>query len=63
MKVLAKDINLLTADKAGLAFTVSSGNGWRQTAPLAGTFVFETYYDLAGLAMDDNLKLVELLET
>ena len=54
MKVLAKDINLLTADKAGPVFTVSSGDGWRQTSPAAGTFVFETYYDLAGLAQDDK---------
>jgi len=60
MKTLTKEINALGVDKAGPVFTLQSGvQGWEQTAPGAQTFVARTYFDLAGLSMDDKTLFFE----
>jgi len=60
MKTLTKEINALGVDKAGPVFTLQSGvQGWEQTAPGAQTFVARTYFDLAGLTMDDKTLFFE----
>ena len=60
MKTLTKEIPVLAADKVGPAFTLQAGvSGWEQTAAGAQTFVSRTYFDLAGLTMDDKTLFFE----
>ena len=54
MKILAKPTTLLNVDKAGPVFTTVTGEGWRQFAPGSNQYVFETYYDLAGMSMEEK---------
>jgi len=59
-KTLTKEFGSLSVDKAGPVFTFTSDVfGWEQTAPGAQTFVSRTYFDLAGLAMDDKTLFFE----
>jgi len=60
MKTLTKEISSLGADKVGPVFTLfPSVFGWEQTAPGAQTFVARTYFDLAGISMDDKTLFFE----
>lgn len=60
MKTLAKEIGALSADKAGVVFTLTADSvGWEQVSPGAQTFVSRTYFDLGGLAMDDKTLFFE----
>jgi hypothetical protein len=52
MKILSKDINLVTVSKAGPVFTLEGQIGWRQIG--TNFFVFETYYDLAGMSQEEK---------
>jgi hypothetical protein len=60
MKTLAKEIPVLAVDKLGPLYTIQpSVYGWEQTTPGAQTFVSRTYFDLAGLTMDDKTLFFE----
>ena len=60
MKTLTKQITSLAADKVGPVFTLTTDTqGWEQTSPGAQTFVSRTYFDLAGLAVDDKTLFFE----
>jgi hypothetical protein len=60
MKTLTKQITSLAADKVGPTFTLTTDTqGWEQTSPGAQTFVSRTYFDLAGLAIDDKTLFFE----
>jgi len=52
MKTLAKEIPFLSADYNGTVYTSSNDQGWTQVVP--GTFVYSTYFDLAGLSMEEK---------
>ena len=55
MKTLAKEIGRLAVTKAGPNFTINVGDNWRQIGgPPGNAFVSSTYFDLAGLAIDDK---------
>jgi len=57
MKILTKDINLVSVDKAGPVFSIDTPNGWRQVG--LNFFVFETYYDLAGMSQAEKTLFFE----
>lgn len=57
MKILSKDINLITVSKAGPVFSIDFANDWRQVG--VNFFVFETYYDLAGMSMEEKTLFFE----
>jgi len=60
MKTLTKELPALAVDKVGPLYTLQAGiYGWEQTASGAQTFVARTYFDLAGLAMDDKTLFFE----
>ena len=59
MKTLTKSFYTLEVAKAGPVFTISEGNGWRQYAPGAGAFISDTYFDLAGMSIDDKTLFFE----
>ena len=54
MKTLVKETGLLNVDKAGPAFTPQLYQGWRQIIPNGQIFVHETYFDLAGMSMEEK---------
>ena len=56
MKTLTKEFGYLNVGQlVPNIFTLSpSANGWRQVAAPSGTFINTTYFDLAGLAVDDK---------
>jgi hypothetical protein len=54
MKTLAKEFPPLITTKLGPVYTIDTGQGWRQPTPIFGQFVFSTYFDLAGMSMDDK---------
>jgi len=59
-KTLAKEFGLLRADKAGPAWTLRtdiSAEGWEEIQP--GAYVNRTYFDLAGISMDDKTLFFE----
>jgi len=59
-KTLAKEFGLLRADKAGPAWTLRtdiSAEGWETIVP--GSYVNRTYFDLAGISMDDKTLFFE----
>jgi hypothetical protein len=59
-KTLTKELGSLSVNKIGADFQITgSVFGWEQTAPSAQTFVARTYFDLAGLAMDDKTLFFE----
>jgi hypothetical protein len=56
MKTLAKEFGSLSVTKAGPAWSITTNEtaeGWEQMTPLQPSFVNRTYFDLAGMAMDD----------
>jgi len=60
MKTLAKEIPVLAVDKLGPVYTLQpSVYGWEQTTPGSQIFVARTYFDLAGLTMDDKTLFFE----
>jgi hypothetical protein len=62
MKTLAKEFGLLQVDKVGPVYTLDtslSNSNWRQLSPGGGSFIANTYFDLAGLAMDDMTLFFE----
>lgn len=60
MKTLTKEIPIFGVDKAGPVFTLQpSVTGWEQIVPGGGQFVSRTYFDLAGLAIDDKTLFFE----
>ena len=54
MKTLTKEHKLLSVDKAGPVFTPADYDGWRQLIAGGQAFVSETYFDLAGLSMEEK---------
>ena len=62
MKTLAKQFDLLQITKAGPAYTLDAGvanSGWRQSTPVSGICLNDTYFDLAGLSMNDKTLFFE----
>ena len=59
MKTLTKSFYTLEVGKAGPVFTIDEGNGWRQYAPGSGAFISDTYFDLAGMSIDDKTLFFE----
>ena len=56
-KTMAKEFDRIAVVKAGGNYTIQAqtGNGWRQLGGATGNaFVASTYFDLAGLSMDDK---------
>lgn len=52
MKTLAKEFQRLAVDMSGGAGTIISGEGWRDLG--GGAFVASTYFDLAGMSMEQK---------
>lgn len=59
MKTLTKEFPHLTVDKAGPVFTGDDGDGWRQVTPGGGEWISSTYFDLAGLSIDNKTLFFE----
>ena len=62
MKTLAKEFGMLLVNKVGPAYSIETdftNSNWRQLTPGGGIFVADTYFDLAGLAMDDKTLFFE----
>ena len=60
MKTLTKEIGTLGVDKAGVVFTLQNDvYGWEQFAPGQPQFIARTYFDLAGLTIDDKTLFFE----
>ena len=61
MKTLTKEFGFLDVTKAGPAYSIDLGNsnGWRQITPLSGQFVSETYFDLAGMTLEEKTLFFE----
>lgn len=62
MKTLTKEFGLLKADLAGGAWNINqdlSVGNWRQLNPGLGQFIANTYFDLAGLSMEDKTLFFE----
>ena len=57
MKILSKDTNVVNVSKAGPVFSINAPNGWRQIG--INWFVFETYYDLAGMSNREKTLFFE----
>ena len=55
-KTLTKEFGFLDVTKAGASYSFdpSNSNGWRQITAGSGQFVSETYFDLAGMTIDDE---------
>lgn len=61
MKTLTKEFGYLSVDKVGPLYTLnaaSSNSGWRTHTGI-GNFINDTYFDLAGLAVDDKTLFFE----
>ena len=56
MKTLAKEFGFLHVAMAEGEYTLVANNSdmWRQITPASGQFVSETYFDLAGMTIDDE---------
>jgi hypothetical protein len=57
MKTLAKEFDRIAVVKAGPAYTIQTGTGtnWRQLGgPAGNAFVASTYFDLAGMSMEEK---------
>lgn len=55
MKTMTKEFAQLAVQKAGPVYTVISNEGnWREIAGSPGLYLASTYFDLAGMAMDDK---------
>ena len=62
MKTLAKEFGQLVVNKAGDLFTLAanvSDGGWEQTVPNGPIFINRTYFDLAGMAIDEQTLFFE----
>jgi hypothetical protein len=59
MKTLTKEFAGLAATKAGPVWTLTDGDGWRQQAVGSNNFISSTYFDLAGMAMNDETLFFE----
>lgn len=62
MKTMAKEFGNLVVNKVGPVFTPAydvSGEGWEQTTPGGPIFVNRKYFDLAGLALNDETLFFE----
>jgi hypothetical protein len=59
MKTLTKEFGLLAATKTGPTYALTDGDGWRQEAPGSNNFISSTYYDLGGMAMNDETLFFE----
>ena len=62
MKTLAKEFGNLVVNKVGPVFTPDlslSAEGWEQTAAGGSVFVNRQYFDLAGMAMNDETLFFE----
>ena len=62
MKTLAKEIGNLLVTKAGPAYTLDtslSTEGWIQTTPGGNIFINRTFFDLAGLSMENKTLFFE----
>lgn len=59
MKTLTKSFYTLNVDKAGPVFTVSEGNNWRQTTAGGNQFISDSYFDLAGMSIDEKTLFFE----
>lgn len=57
MKTLTKDIPKLYVDLAGGVGTISDGAGW--TNPVGLTYIYQTYFDLAGMAQREKTLFFE----
>jgi predicted secreted protein len=61
-KTLTKEFGAVTGDFAGAVFTLDSSNSignWRQLAAGSGVCIADTYFDLAGIAIDDKTLFFE----
>jgi len=56
MKTMTKEFGYLNIGQSvpNVYTLENSANGWRQIAPPLGTFINTTYFDLAGLSIDDK---------
>lgn len=64
MKALAKEHTYLVAtrapDPAPGIWTVTTGSGWEQiNGPVEGYLVSQTYFDMAGMTMEDKTLFIE----
>ena len=60
MKTMTKEFGAFSVTKAGPVYTINADVfGWEQIAPGAQFFVARTYFDLAGLTMDDKTLFFE----
>jgi hypothetical protein len=60
MKTLAKEFGALSVTKAGPIYTINADVfGWEQINPTQQFFVARTYFDLAGLTIDDKTLFFE----
>lgn len=58
-KTLAKEFSSLAATKSGPAYALTDGTGWRQQAAGSNNFIADTYFDLGGMAMNDETLFFE----
>lgn len=60
MKTMAKEFGNIVTTKSGPVYTITSASGqWRQPTAGIGQFVSTTYFDLAGLTMNDETLFFE----
>ena len=62
MKTLTKEFGILKANLAGGLWTIDQNlsiGGWRQLTPSLPQFIADTYFDLAGLTIDDKTLFFE----
>ena len=59
MKTLTKEFPRITVTKAGPLFTGDTTDGWRQLTVGGGSWISSTYFDLAGMAIDDKTLFFE----
>ncbi|MHC4913818.1 MAG: hypothetical protein ACYTE5_12625 [Planctomycetota bacterium] len=61
-KTLAKEFDSLQVDFDGVNYSLSAGianSGWRQIFPNLGVFVNSTYFDLAGMTLEEKTLFFE----
>ena len=54
MKIMTKEFPRISVNKVGPLFSSDTTDGWRQVSAGGGTWISSTYFDLAGLAIDDK---------
>ena len=59
MKTLKKEIDQLTAPKAGGSYTYGSGSDWQQSLHFNSLFYNTQFIDLAGVAMEGGTIFIE----